>query len=140
MKYISMGEYLNTNRDLSTMGGRMRAVREAHKLTREELAGLIGRSHRFIVNLENNQSSASLETITRMCDYMIAPMDFIVLGRDPILQPGVWGGTCRMLESIDPKYQPYVERLICDMVHYLQRVDWDIQDAEKAETKKEQED
>lgn len=125
MEYRARGPYIRKPVDLKTIGGRIKAVRVAQGITRETMAEAVDLSPRYIGNIEDNNCMGSLKTISKLCEYLIAPMDYIVLGRDPIVESNTWDKTIKLLELIDIRYQPYIERLIYDMVRYLQQVDND---------------
>lgn len=63
------------------MGRRLRARRQALKLTQEKLAERVGISTSFVGHLERAEKIPSLATIADLCAALDISMDFLVLGK-----------------------------------------------------------
>jgi len=104
------------------MGDRIRKIREAQGYTREQLAELCDLSPRFLANVELGESNLGLKPLIRFCEEMVAPADYILMDRDPLVQDDVWAPTINMLRHLNPEYQAYIDRMILDMVRYMNHV------------------
>ena len=67
----------------SDIGMRIRKRREALKITREELAGKIELTPRFVADIETGVKGMSLETLVRISDELGISMDYIIKGGSP---------------------------------------------------------
>lgn len=65
--------------DYKKIGIRIKAAREAKKLTQEELAELTGLTNNYISNIERNRSKPSIETLIKICNSLEITPDYILL-------------------------------------------------------------
>jgi len=67
--------------DYPAMGRRVRALRQARRLTQEALAAQIGVSVSFIGHIERAEKLCSLETVARLSDAFDVPADYLLRGK-----------------------------------------------------------
>lgn len=65
------------------IGERIRDVREKLRLTRENLAEMLGLSPLYIGQLERGERQMSLDTLVKVSDYLHIPTDYLIYGSTP---------------------------------------------------------
>ena len=64
--------------DYQAIGERVKAVRLARGITREQLALMIGCSVSFLGHIERGSRKMSIETLCKLSDALMVPTDFLV--------------------------------------------------------------
>jgi transcriptional regulator with XRE-family HTH domain len=67
---------------VSTIGDRIRELREQHNLTQEALAARAGISKGFLSDLENDKRNASAEYALRLAQALGASIDYLLRGEE----------------------------------------------------------
>ena len=80
------------------IGGNIKFYREQSGYTRERLAELVGRSPRFIADVESGFVGVSLSTLKRICLVLGISADRILWG-GPASPPGLDERVCRLEEK-----------------------------------------
>lgn len=75
-----MSEELKTL-DLVAMGRRIRSVRDARKLTREQLAEMIDLSPQFITDVEYGNKGISISTLYQLSQALNVKADYLLFGK-----------------------------------------------------------
>ena len=75
-----MSEELKTL-DLVAMGRRIRSVRDARKLTREQLAEMIDLSPQFITDVEYGNKGLSISTLYQLSQALNVKADYLLFGK-----------------------------------------------------------
>ena len=65
---------------MTTVGGRIRHVREERKLTQDRLAELTGISKGFISDAENDKRNMSSQNLLKIADVLNASLEFLLRG------------------------------------------------------------
>ncbi|MCL6559477.1 MAG: helix-turn-helix domain-containing protein [Firmicutes bacterium] len=63
---------------MSTLGERLRILRKAHNLKREDLAASIGLTPRVITFYETNDREPSLKVLLALADFFDVSLDYLV--------------------------------------------------------------
>ena len=107
------------------IGQRVRAARQNANLTREVLAEKLNVSALFISYIECGQKGMSLETLQRLCRTLNVSSDYILLGEN---DQGISKKNLHLLvDSIDSKYCPAVEKQITCFMNCVKELENDIQ-------------
>lgn len=81
------------------IGLRIRNIRENMKLTKEELASMLGISGQFLGMIEKGKNSISIEKLEILCNITHLSADFILFGKDNNLKDN----TKKILENYTDK-------------------------------------
>ena len=94
------------------IGERIRRRREFLKMTREELAELVGVSALFMSYIETGRKGMSLATLKKLCEVLCLSADEVLLGHQQELGEELMD----LLEQLDPQFQPMAEEMIRALV------------------------
>ena len=94
------------------IGERIRRRREFLKMTREELAELVGVSALFMSYIETGRKGMSLATLKKLCEVLCLSADEVLLGHQQELGEEL----VDLLEQLDPQFQPMAEEMIRALV------------------------
>lgn len=94
------------------IGERIRRRREFLKMTREELAELVGVSALFMSYIETGRKGMSLATLKKLCEVLCLSADEVLLGHQQELGEELMD----LLEQLDPRFQPMAEEMIRALV------------------------
>ena len=97
-----------------TVGQNIRFFREKAGFNREKLSELIGVSPRFLADCELGFVGVSLTTLKKICQVLGVSADKILwkdIDKSTSLQD--------MVSHIDPKYHPYIEKVISAQLEIL---------------------
>ena len=96
------------------VGQNIRLHREQKRYTREKLAELIDVSPGFLYDAEHGFVGISLTTLKRLCQVLGVSADAILWEQQPT-EPTF----AETLSHIDPKYHPFLEKLIHDQLELI---------------------
>ena len=97
-----------------TVGQNIRFYREKAGLNREKLSELIGVSPRFLADCELGFVGISLTTLKKICEVLGVSADNILWNNQN--QPTTLQD---MIAHIDPKYHPYLEKIITTQLEMI---------------------
>ena len=97
-----------------TIGCNITKYRKQAGMTQAQLAELIGVSPRFLADAELGFVGVSLTTLKRLCQVLGVSADAILWEQQPT-EPTF----AETLSHIDPKYHPFLEKLIHDQLELI---------------------
>jgi transcriptional regulator with XRE-family HTH domain len=110
-----MGEDGGTEADMASVGDRIREIREARKMTQDQLAEQSGISKGFLSDVENNKRNVSSDNLLRVANVLGASLDYLLRGassdqvaRGPVTIPSE---LAEAAEKLDLSYTQTVELL-----------------------------
>lgn len=74
---------MRTKNDPSTIGGRIKILRQREKITQKQLAEAVGISYGYMADLEQNRKSPSAETVDGLRNVLHTTSDYIFYGDEP---------------------------------------------------------
>lgn len=105
-------EYELKHLDYVEMGRRIRKQREFLSLTREELAGHLGVSSKFIADIEYGEKGVSIKKLYLLTQVLNISADYILSGENDVLTDGI--EKARLKEKIlEPLKHCNVQQLRC---------------------------
>ena len=73
---------MDANKLRLEMGRRIEALRRAQKLTRREMAEGLGRTEKYIYDVENGNRGLSLTSLIEVAAYLNVSADYLLTGKD----------------------------------------------------------
>lgn len=95
------------------VGGRVRARREALKLTQDELARELGVTHQHVSRIESDQAAPSLDLLVKLSHRLGVSTDHLLTGQDT--KPADIAGAIRG----EPHLSPAAKRHLIGLVNEL---------------------
>ncbi|QUH27971.1 helix-turn-helix domain-containing protein [Vallitalea guaymasensis] len=103
--------------DLNLLGKNIKQYRLKKELTQEKLAGLTGLSIQYIGNIERGNTTASLETIMKICLVLeITPNQLLITSSSPTSN----ALTEQILDSLSDKSPKFLHHII-GYIEFLQQ-------------------
>lgn len=103
-----------TGINAKVLGFEIRKVRESQDLTQRELASLVGIAQASISRIEHGDNT-TYRTLRRIANSLSTPVSyFISSARQALDDDNAWDETIAYLTTLDPIYQPYIDRIIRD--------------------------
>jgi len=100
---------------MASVGDRIREIREARKLTQDQLAEQSGISKGFLSDVENNKRNVSSDNLLRVANVLGASLDYLLRGAssDPVARVSVTipPELAEAAEKLDLSYTQTVELL-----------------------------
>ncbi len=94
-----------------TVGLRIREIREALNMTREQFSELCGISDSFLAAVENGKKSITTKTLYKICANVGISADYIVLGKDQDFETDM---VLELLNSLTPNQRDCAVRILKD--------------------------
>jgi transcriptional regulator with XRE-family HTH domain len=103
---------MEVNKDFNlTVGLRIREVREALSMTREQFSELCGISDSFLAAVENGKKSITTKTLYKICSSASISADYIVLGKEQGFETDM---ILELLNSLPSRQRDYAIRILKD--------------------------
>lgn len=99
------------------IGSRIRTIRETMKLTKEELASMLGISGQFLGMIEKGKNSISIEKLEILCNITHLSADYILFGKDNNLTDN----TKKILENYTDKQIETACKMIKDIALFIKK-------------------
>lgn len=68
--------------DMKSSGKRIQQLRNAQKMTQEQLADKVRISHSMMAKIERGAKGASIDLLIEIAEYFKVSLDYIILGRE----------------------------------------------------------
>jgi len=99
------------------IGLRIRNIRENMRLTKEELANMLGISGQYLGMIEKGKNSISIEKLEILCNISHLSADYILFGKDNNLKPD----TKKVLENYTDKQIETACKMLKDIAVFIKK-------------------